>query len=189
MSKKLSSSHSSSGINCFLDDTEGKFFLKHFATCEEAATATRLSGPAIRECCKRNADAGAGADGNTGAHTLGRYLVFRYGPRPSDKEVDASVLVALKDQGPIAKKHLNNKVVFVPFKAVEVLSLDGTFLRRFEMDYHASWHIQNNHDDRGISVAGVKHAAVAPDSRMASFCWQMYEAAEATRDEGPVRRI
>jgi hypothetical protein len=163
------------GINVLVLQEEGKeFFLKHFHTPEEAASATRLSATTIRQCCE-------------GTHTV-KNLVFRHGARPSPplNEVDASVLVILKDQAPISKKHLAHRCVFTPYKAVEVLSLDGTLLRRFESDYYASWHIQQNNDDRDISVGGVGHAAVAPDSRMKSFCWQLYEAMEPTEDTGPV---
>ena len=151
-------------MNVYILDasTRELFFLKHFADASAAASAVRID---LKEVIK-NATANENTD-RAEAHKQVFHLIFKYGPRmcPPLPEVESQVILALKEKVLINARHEQSNVDHVPYKSIECLSLDGTFLRRFPCKMLASAAMRPNGIE-GMSIAAVEFAASAADSRM-----------------------
>ena len=138
------------------------FFLKHFADASSAASAARID--------LKDVVTNAAANENvvrTEKNQQIKHLIFKSGPRSSPPlpEVENHVILALKEKVLINARHEQRNQDYVPFKSIECLSLDGTFLRRFPCKMLASAALRPNGIE-GISIAAIEYAASAADSRM-----------------------
>ena len=138
------------------------FFLKHFPDASTCASAVRVE---LKEVIK-NAAANENADRPEKNQQI-KYLIFKSGSRmtPPLPEVENQVILSLKEKVLINSRHEQRNQDYVPFKSIECLSLNGTFLRRFPCKMLASAALRPNGIE-GISIAAIEYAASAADSRM-----------------------